>query len=115
MPGPIPASENFEDFEPTSDQRPFADDDAAPAAPSRAQSLFKDPREALKTGFGHADFRGKQRAVVDQLVSGGDALVLFPTGEGKSVCDQVPALCRPGTAIVVSTLRSPSSSGISAW
>ncbi|NDV88577.1 DNA helicase RecQ [Aurantimonas aggregata] len=101
MPRPVHATE---EFEPTSDQRPFADEEFAPVAPSPTKAVFKDPREALKTVFGHADFRGKQAAVVDQLVKGGDALVLFPTGEGKSVCYQVPALCRPGTAIVVSPL-----------
>jgi ATP-dependent DNA helicase RecQ len=61
-------------------------------------------RELLKRVFGHADFRGQQAQVVEQLVSGGDALVLMPTGGGKSLCYQVPALLREGTAIVVSPL-----------
>jgi ATP-dependent DNA helicase RecQ len=49
-------------------------------------------------------FRGEQAAIVDHVVGGGDALVLMPTGGGKSLCYQVPALCRPGTAVVVSPL-----------
>ncbi len=60
--------------------------------------------EVLQRVFGHPDFRGPQAEVVEQLVSGGDALVLMPTGGGKSLCYQVPALLRPGTAIVVSPL-----------
>ena len=63
-----------------------------------------DPREMLRTVFGHAAFRGQQEAVVDQVVAGGDAVVLFPTGAGKSVCYQIPSLCRPGVGIVVSPL-----------
>jgi ATP-dependent DNA helicase RecQ len=61
-------------------------------------------RELLRRVFGHADFRGQQAQAVEQLLAGGDALVLMPTGGGKSLCYQVPALLRPGTAIVVSPL-----------
>jgi ATP-dependent DNA helicase RecQ len=61
-------------------------------------------RELLRRVFGHPDFRGQQAGAVEQLVAGGDALVLMPTGGGKSLCYQVPALLRPGTAIVVSPL-----------
>jgi len=64
----------------------------------------RDPQAVLREVFGHADFRGQQRDVVTHVVGGGDAVVLFPTGAGKSVCYQVPALCRPGVAIVVSPL-----------
>ncbi|MEO8159871.1 MAG: DNA helicase RecQ [Arenimonas sp.] len=63
-----------------------------------------EARELLQRVFGHADFRGPQAEIVAQLVSGGDALVLMPTGGGKSLCYQVPALLRAGTAIVVSPL-----------
>ena len=63
-----------------------------------------DSLAVLRTTFGHDGFRGRQAEVVAQLVGGGDAVVLFPTGAGKSVCYQVPALCRPGTGIVVSPL-----------
>src|SRR6478752_821455 len=72
-------------------------DQAAPASMAQA-------RELLRRVFGHPDFRGQQAGAVEQLVAGGDALVLMPTGGGKSLCYQVPALLRPGTAIVVSPL-----------
>src|ERR1700753_1525522 len=62
------------------------------------------PDAVLKRVFGFPAFRGLQAQAVDHLLAGGDALVLMPTGAGKSVCYQVPALCRPGTAIVVSPL-----------
>lgn len=62
------------------------------------------PREVLKRVFGYPEFRGLQAEVIDHVIAGGDALVLMPTGGGKSVCYQIPALCRPGTAIVVSPL-----------
>jgi ATP-dependent DNA helicase RecQ len=64
----------------------------------------RDPLEVLASVFGHRGFRGKQEEVVRHVVGGGDAVVYFPTGAGKSICYQVPALCRPGTAIVVSPL-----------
>ncbi len=63
-----------------------------------------DPADILKRVFGHAAFRGDQAAVVDHVVAGGDAVVLFPTGLGKSICYQVPALCRTGVGVVVSPL-----------
>ena len=62
------------------------------------------PREVLGRVFGFADFRGLQEAAIDTVVGGGDALVLMPTGGGKSLCYQVPALCRLGTAVVISPL-----------
>jgi ATP-dependent DNA helicase RecQ len=58
----------------------------------------------LRTVFGHAAFRGAQREIVAHVAGGGDALVLMPTGGGKSLCYQLPALLRPGTALVVSPL-----------
>ena len=60
--------------------------------------------ELLRTVFGYAQFRGAQQAIIDHVTAGGDALVLMPTGGGKSLCYQLPALLRPGTAIVVSPL-----------
>lgn len=63
-----------------------------------------DPLHILKTVFGYDSFRGLQEEVIHHVVAGGDALVLMPTGGGKSLCYQVPALCRPGVAIVVSPL-----------
>jgi ATP-dependent DNA helicase RecQ len=64
----------------------------------------RDPLDVLATVFGHAAFRGEQEDVVRHVTAGGDAVVLFPTGAGKSVTYQVPALCRPGVAIVISPL-----------
>ena len=58
----------------------------------------------LQTVFGYAAFRGEQQAVIEHVAGGGDALVLMPTGGGKSLCYQIPALLRPGSAIVVSPL-----------
>jgi ATP-dependent DNA helicase RecQ len=58
----------------------------------------------LSAVFGYDSFRPLQGAAVARVVAGGDALVLMPTGGGKSICYQVPALCRPGTAVVVSPL-----------
>ena len=63
-----------------------------------------DPRAVLHEVFGYDDFRGDQAAIVAQVVSGGDAVVLMPTGGGKSITYQVPALVRPGTGLVVSPL-----------
>ena len=63
-----------------------------------------DPLEVLQRVWGYDAFRGEQAAIVETVVSGGDALVLMPTGGGKSLCYQVPALVRPGTGIVVSPL-----------
>ncbi|MCC7487749.1 MAG: DNA helicase RecQ [Burkholderiales bacterium] len=70
-----------------------------PAPPAQ-----RDPRALLREVFGHADFRGAQEEIIRHLVAGGDALVLMPTGGGKSACYQIPALVRPGTGIVVSPL-----------
>jgi ATP-dependent DNA helicase RecQ len=64
----------------------------------------REPLEVLREVFGHAQFRGLQEDVVRHVASGGDAVVLFPTGAGKSICYQVPAICRPGVAVVVSPL-----------
>lgn len=63
-----------------------------------------NPAEVLHEVFGFASFRGLQEEVVEHVIAGGDALVLMPTGGGKSLCYQVPALCRDGMAIVISPL-----------
>ncbi|MFI2810405.1 MULTISPECIES: DNA helicase RecQ [Microbulbifer] len=62
------------------------------------------PRYVLEHTFGFADFRGPQEAVISTLMEGGDALVLMPTGGGKSLCYQIPALARPGCGVVISPL-----------
>jgi ATP-dependent DNA helicase RecQ len=64
----------------------------------------RDPAEILRLTFGHAAFRGQQEEVVRHVTAGGDAVVLFPTGAGKSMCYQLPALARPGVGVVVSPL-----------
>ena len=60
--------------------------------------------DILQTVFGYAEFRGEQKAIIEHVAGGGDALVLMPTGGGKSLCYQIPALLRKGSAIVVSPL-----------
>jgi ATP-dependent DNA helicase RecQ len=60
--------------------------------------------DLLQRVFGYASFRGTQQAIIDHVSGGGDALVLMPTGGGKSLCYPIPALLRAGTAIVVSPL-----------
>ena len=62
------------------------------------------PLHLLRTVFGHPAFRGAQEDIVTHVAGGGDALVLMPTGGGKSLCYQLPALLRGGTALVVSPL-----------
>lgn len=64
------------------------------------------PLTILNEVFGFKTFRPRQQEIVDRVLSGGDAFVLMPTGGGKSLCFQIPALCLPGTAIVVSPLIS---------
>jgi ATP-dependent DNA helicase RecQ len=63
-----------------------------------------NPLHILQTTFGYNNFRDKQQAIVEHVIAGGDALVLMPTGGGKSLCYQIPALARDGLAIVVSPL-----------
>ena len=62
--------------------------------------------EALKTYFGYDAFRGGQEIIIDALLSGQDALAIMPTGAGKSLCYQIPALLFPGITLVISPLVS---------
>ncbi len=70
----------------------------------RLRQMTQDPQKILQSVFGYHEFRGQQQEIIDCLLSGADALVLMPTGGGKSLCYQVPALLRPGVGIVVSPL-----------
>lgn len=63
-----------------------------------------DPLPLLQSTFGFRDFRGQQRAVVDRVLAGDNTLAVMPTGAGKSLCYQLPAIARPGTCVVISPL-----------
>ena len=65
---------------------------------------FHSAKEALTQVFGYADFRPHQEEIIEAVIEGRDALVLMPTGGGKSLCYQIPALVREGTAVIVSPL-----------
>ncbi|WP_054113447.1 DNA helicase RecQ [Marinagarivorans algicola] len=66
--------------------------------------MQQTPLSVLEHIFGYDKFRGQQEAIVEAVTGGDDALVIMPTGGGKSLCYQIPALLRPGVAIVVSPL-----------
>ncbi len=68
------------------------------------QASLSQPLDMLRRVFGHDRFRPLQDQVIHHVTAGRDAVVLMPTGAGKSLCYQVPALCRPGTAVIVSPL-----------
>jgi ATP-dependent DNA helicase RecQ len=64
----------------------------------------RDPREILREIFGYESFRGAQEDIIRRVIAGEDALALMPTGAGKSLCYQIPALVRAGTGVVISPL-----------
>src|SRR5262245_6629503 len=65
---------------------------------------LSDALAVLRRVFGYNTFREGQQKIIDHLIAGGDALVLMPTGGGKSLCYQIPALVRDGIGVVVSPL-----------
>lgn len=67
-------------------------------------TLQKNPLDILHSVFGYTSFRGLQAEIIEHILKGKDALVLMPTGGGKSLCYQIPALCLDGLAVVVSPL-----------
>jgi len=80
------------------DANTSADADDAKSGP------MKEAERVLADTFGYQAFRSHQRDIVETVIGGGDALVLMPTGGGKSLCYQVPAIVRPGVGVVVSPL-----------
>jgi ATP-dependent DNA helicase RecQ len=75
-----------------------------PLMPDASRPTIADPGVVLQQIFGYGSFRGPQEAIVRHVLDGGSGLVLMPTGGGKSLCYQVPSLCLPGLAVVVSPL-----------
>nr|WP_261989250.1 DNA helicase RecQ [Streptomyces sp. uw30] len=73
-------------------------------ATGAAEAGGSEALAALHRVFGYDAFRGEQEEVIEHVVAGGDAVVLMPTGGGKSLCYQIPSLVRPGTGVVVSPL-----------
>ncbi|MFA7503669.1 MAG: DNA helicase RecQ [Burkholderiaceae bacterium] len=76
----------------------------SPSARPPEAGLGPRALDRLRTVFGYPAFRGEQAAIIEHVAGGGDALVLMPTGGGKSLCYQIPALLRDGVAVVVSPL-----------
>ncbi|PPH11668.1 DNA helicase RecQ [Rathayibacter sp. AY1C1] len=87
--------------DPSAESRGGVRSDAASGAPGSGSS---EAQAILEKVFGYGSFRGEQQAIVEQVIGGGDAVVLMPTGGGKSLCYQIPAIVRPGTGVVVSPL-----------
>ncbi|NUS44082.1 MAG: DNA helicase RecQ [Mycobacteriaceae bacterium] len=90
--------------EPPYDDGPVDDWHTEPTAAAAVDTADRSALDVLRRVFGYDSFRGPQADIIEHVISGGDALVLMPTGGGKSLCYQVPALVRPGVGVVVSPL-----------
>jgi ATP-dependent DNA helicase RecQ len=81
-----------------------AGEPSPPHTSARGDATLAAAREVLRRVFGHADFRGLQAEVIGEVLAGRSAMAVLPTGGGKSVCYQIPAILRPGLGLVVSPL-----------
>lgn len=84
--------------------RQAASSSPLPERPGALAHAGREPLEVLSEVFGYDSFRGEQEAAIRHVIEGGDAVVLMPTGGGKSMCFQIPSLVRGGTGIVLSPL-----------
>ena len=75
-----------------------------PSVNSEGGDIARTPADVLRSVFGYRTFRGQQAQIIDHVLRGDDALVLMPTGGGKSLCYQIPAMLRDGVGVVVSPL-----------
>src|SRR3990167_7393246 len=66
--------------------------------------VLQSPLGILQKTYGYPNFRGQQEYVIEHIISGKNAFVLMPTGSGKSLCYQIPALCRDGVGVIISPL-----------